>query len=1102
MSKNAHRNQSAPSLLNSSFYSSNSMNTLEHAKNFRNSLILRDSSDQSLSWSHQSDESVVSEENIDQTLGSIVPSERTDRETITMQMKNSPSLSALAGILNEKSREADEKARLSKVIDSSILREEEETGDDLQNLSHDASAAGEWNQTSSPNLIDIHDTNSVTYPVVTDTNASAYEQPDFLSTPKVHSRRNTNPFLQGFEPSRVNAQEPFTIHSSILEEPELEQSSPPLKAHRNTRNRPKSTSILLDHSFDQGHRSAATGQIDIKRYSMLHEPAFARDRSNGSINALDQEHSDVGEDNRVKHRRQHSKSNVSGQPETEEKHADTDTLTTKLQSKGINLSIAHSDKGSKAQSNAISHNQRPRRHSRATTLEKTEIEGKSTHHRAHTIDHSYLGTKGPSDLDEEKLKYEKNFFEDQLDELPKGRHLRSANNIANPSSTQRAVSAGSVLDQSSSNKRRSFFSLFKKKSSKDVTPKKSKQSSKWNQNSILSSNTFNSGNAAPTAPSPEKLAKKSHSTNTIFSTFRKNKDKDDSALLTSTTPPRKESELDAISKESSSFSSVKKEQPLENFIPTNNDNFDHPYKAGSIEEEPIEKGQSLENTSLNSKKYAEEAPLEEPSLEKESSEEKNQWISEESKQDSFKTHPMREPLLEGTHFDDPLIKDLPKPNLPFLIKHDAGEALFPKSLDKYEVESIVSLERSRSVKSNRSHRRSLTDTLSVNAQNEGMFVTEASPAILSTPDLGKSPTSSILRNGRFDSVSVFCNVEDKPEDDPMEKETSEIIPKLALSPNRSPIITIEKKFDFLAVEDKNDDVEENNEIPKQISNRESATGDDPEFTSEMIEFASLINFGDGLTLDLDVNSDAQSQNLQQDSPGNKNVPQESCESSSAVDEDVQIDAKSPDQEVAMAKSSLQQSSGNLDELQNAKPEDHMHENQITSAINLPESLLAEEPTDIPNELLQEIRSPSPQAFEQFHEGEDVHRQRHIFRDILASQTYAASDSSSRPVSMSFKGLSAPSLNQSANDWRLFESQDGKFQNPNVQESVSSHHKVNFSSKILLYDTYSLEEYDRKPEIATCNMLTPQSAHMIKAELNQLKSEMEVHEASRCYTHFF
>lgn len=62
--------------------------------------------------------------------------------------------------------------------------------------------------------------------------------------------------------------------------------------------------------------------------------------------------------------------------------------------------------------------------------------------------------------------------------------------------------------------------------------------------------------------------------------------------------------------------------------------------------------------------------------------------------------------------------------------------------------------------------------------------------------------------------------------------------------------------------------------------------------------------------------------------------------------------------------------------------------------------------------------------------------------------------------------------------------------------------VKFSSRILLYDTYGEEEYDRKPDSATCNNLTPQLAMDIKNELNQLKSEMEVHEDSRCYTHFF
>lgn len=62
--------------------------------------------------------------------------------------------------------------------------------------------------------------------------------------------------------------------------------------------------------------------------------------------------------------------------------------------------------------------------------------------------------------------------------------------------------------------------------------------------------------------------------------------------------------------------------------------------------------------------------------------------------------------------------------------------------------------------------------------------------------------------------------------------------------------------------------------------------------------------------------------------------------------------------------------------------------------------------------------------------------------------------------------------------------------------------VRFSSRIILYDTYNGEEYDRHPDTATCNQLTPALAQQIKEELNALKSQMEIHIESRCNTHFF
>lgn len=81
----------------------------------------------------------------------------------------------------------------------------------------------------------------------------------------------------------------------------------------------------------------------------------------------------------------------------------------------------------------------------------------------------------------------------------------------------------------------------------------------------------------------------------------------------------------------------------------------------------------------------------------------------------------------------------------------------------------------------------------------------------------------------------------------------------------------------------------------------------------------------------------------------------------------------------------------------------------------------------------------------------------------------------------------------------------------------------FSPRIVFHDTWPSGEYDRRGEIATCNRLTPMLAQQIKEELNSFKmvsqscgmgrpeelgyanlkrQEMEVHETSKIYTHFF
>ncbi|KAJ4391635.1 bud neck involved protein [Gnomoniopsis smithogilvyi] len=69
-------------------------------------------------------------------------------------------------------------------------------------------------------------------------------------------------------------------------------------------------------------------------------------------------------------------------------------------------------------------------------------------------------------------------------------------------------------------------------------------------------------------------------------------------------------------------------------------------------------------------------------------------------------------------------------------------------------------------------------------------------------------------------------------------------------------------------------------------------------------------------------------------------------------------------------------------------------------------------------------------------------------------------------------------------------------------SGQSKRNATFSPRLIFYDTWTGQEYDRRSELATCNRLTPMLAQQIKEELNTFKMEMEVHESSKIYTHFF
>jgi len=69
--------------------------------------------------------------------------------------------------------------------------------------------------------------------------------------------------------------------------------------------------------------------------------------------------------------------------------------------------------------------------------------------------------------------------------------------------------------------------------------------------------------------------------------------------------------------------------------------------------------------------------------------------------------------------------------------------------------------------------------------------------------------------------------------------------------------------------------------------------------------------------------------------------------------------------------------------------------------------------------------------------------------------------------------------------------------PNLSPSKS----FRFNEQVLVGETYPKEDYERRSDFMLS--LTPEKAYLIKKELNDYKrEEMNVHETSRCFTHFF
>lgn len=883
-------------LLNSSFYSSNSINALEHSRTFRNSLLLKEMSDTSIaistsSLNSRSGSPSKAKESVAQERPTISLDQKPKNkdEVRTVNMTTSPSLSALAEILNEKSRDADKKMRISRVFEDSIIEEDEEEQEPQNDLL----------DMQSPNLIDLGDSPNGTHfakvapPPPSYTSVS--DQPDFMTTPKVSQQ--TTPRQQHLLSNYAHPQNMQNIQEVPTEET----------------------------------AETVVEEEEVEEKQHVPEAVIVKEKETPLEKKLP----------------------TPPAPHTTTKHKEEPAVRSN--------SYADIMKGMKSKKNQA---------------QNSKLNVKKTR------------------------------------EATKTEPVNIAPEVAAPQK-----------------KKKGLFSFLKRKTDRSVSATVQSTSSKAKEetvdNTMPSSATFShlSTNKPTVTNDTSKITQKSHSSNSIFNNLRRKSAGPDTLDVPKSTP--KQESKPVITTEPSEISNAS----VLSGVSAESTQFKT--DATSVEESPVTSPEEVVNTHSTAKRNP--TPL------------------------NFEEAIGSEDIHHQTQTTTPNIQffDQP-PSIEHSDKRDSGEAFFPKLLDADEIENIVKLERNRSQRSGSIRRRASMDTLSINAQNEGMTVHEASGIVLSTPDLTKSPAGSILRSGRFDQVDTF------PTNDFGSKLDSQDLSLTTEDSNNQLFASMEEKLDQLTNDYNNENVSHSDIDILQTKNKREVTSstqvdNDPELMSDIMEFADLINFGDGIDLDVDINQEAV-----------------------ANDDEVFHSTLAP---------TYADVSGEPEDADSYTEDDYekfMSSEQEGLGITV-------EHDDVTDNLLGHTNFEDEDFNDDDEQEYDNSGPYHVNRSILDDDF----EDSNRPISMSFRGLTGPSLNDTSameneNDFGIEAEEEEEHAGTNVK----------FSSEIILFETYGEFEYDRHPDIGTCNQLTPQLAQMIKAELNELKSTMEVHESSQCYTQYF
>lgn len=528
----------------------------------------------------------------------------------------------------------------------------------------------------------------------------------------------------------------------------------------------------------------------------------------------------------------------------------------------------------------------------------------------------------------------------------------------------------------------------------------------------------------------------------------------------------------------------------------------------------------------------------------------NPFTSFKPHETTYDVHPYSNPNPNIIYDDDDIFGS-PKGNIN---EHHIGDSLFPKSLNPQEVESIVSLERSRSMKSVKSSKR--TSFVNYDGSDENIILfNESFNSMNYSPSVSTTRSNSILKN------------KGQPR-------------------NRDSIDS------------------------KLVGTRQSViSGNNDEDFNDLMEFSDFINFDLDLKDPIDLNFDIDLSNNDSndnDNLNNDNEKEQEQENTGRFEQQNQTNEKKLEElksspESSKVKHNLRIQVPNYQSPSASQRQSVYETNTSASPVEARSNRMSfypgtnESPIVIPSspsidedleEPIQPLNigpkvhlSPEITVTQQKIENSnlEIPKVQETGKSPILNDTTNANGL--RPISMSFKGLKAPSFgdkianknlrtsgshqsfNISYEDSDFSESAVGggfgtsdeeedddeledehsesefddidndQYYNdyydkredykenyipqqtklPKTMSSLtstpistykSSQEGVRFSSRIILYETYDGDEYDRHPDTATCNQLTPALAQFIRDELNELKSSMAVHENSRCYTHFY